>query len=80
MKLPMLPLDKANHFVYGTILFTLGSIFSVWLGLTLAVLFGVGKEVYDRVTGRGTPDRMDAIVTAAPAVFLTLAYYFSTLL
>jgi hypothetical protein len=32
-------------------------------GLGSVVIVGVGKEVYDYVSGRGTPERVDAFVT-----------------
>ena len=68
MKLPMLDADKANHFAYGATLAAVGAIHSMLAGALLCAAFAIGKEVLDRVTGRGTPDLMDAVWTLAGAV------------
>jgi cytosine/uracil/thiamine/allantoin permease len=70
MKLPILPQDKANHFVYGCVIAALGCIVSPILGALLATGFGVGKEVYDiwrhkTNPGSATPDIWDATATIA---------------
>jgi len=59
----MLPLDKQLHFFSGGMLAGLLMPFGfevAWLGVVAA---GVGKEVYDKVSGRGTPEIMDAVAT-----------------
>lgn len=73
--LPVLPYDKAMHIAYGAALSIPGVLVAhhlslpLWAGaLALPVLFGVGKEVYDRVSKRGTPDFMDAVATVAGAL------------
>lgn len=65
MKLPMLPHDKANHFIYGLIIFGLFKIIlGPLVGIILCSLFGVGKEIYDYLhKDIHTPDIYDAIVT-----------------
>jgi len=68
MNLPSLPADKANHFVYGAALAGVGALHSALAGAVLCWVFAIGKEVYDRVSKRGTPDRWDAVATAAGAV------------
>jgi len=59
----MLPLDKLLHFFSGGFLAALLLPFGfewAWLGVVVA---GVGKEVYDKVSGRGTPEWKDAFAT-----------------
>ena len=75
MPLPLIPHDKANHVAYGALAGLVGALAALavgqplWLGaLALAVLFAVGKEVYDRATSRGTPDALDAVATVAGAL------------
>ena len=46
--LPQLSQDKANHLAYGA---------------ALCAAFGIGKEIYDRVSRNGTPDVLDAAAT-----------------
>ena len=73
--LALLPADKALHVAYGAALALLGALAALaigqplWLGaLALAVLFAVLKEVYDKASGKGTPDVWDAVATVAGAV------------
>lgn len=55
MKL-LIPEDKANHFIYGLAIFTLGYLamgffhpkWAGHAGMLLAAAVGFGKEVYDR--------------------------------
>ena len=75
MPLPLIPHDKALHATYGALLALIGALCALavgqplWLGaLALAVLFAVGKEVYDRTSRRGTPDALDAVATVAGAL------------
>ena len=63
-KLPQLPQDKANHFVYGVVMFTLLLLIkSPEIALAIVVVIGVAKEVYDKYSGTGTPDVLDAVAT-----------------
>lgn len=61
--LPQLSQDKANHLAYGAALACLGAFHSVLTGAALCAAFGIGKEVYDRVSRKGTPDVLDAVAT-----------------
>lgn len=60
-----MPLDKQAHFWAGLAIMLAVSLFGGWvLGLSLAIIAAIGKEIYD-MTGRGTPDYMDAVATIA---------------
>lgn len=76
MMLPMLPQDKANHFIYGLIIFGLFKIllgrYSVktfkrripLIGIIVCSLFGISKEIYDLLNkDTHTPDIYDAAIT-----------------
>ena len=72
MKLPSIsalmyqvPADKANHFLYALVLFIpLAFVLTPVIALAAVVATGIVKEVYDKVTGTGTPDYLDAVATA----------------
>jgi hypothetical protein len=75
-KLPLIPQDKANHFVYGFIIFfILNLVLSPYFALIGAIVAAVAKEVYDQIKYGGF-DYKDAIVTVVPGVMLTLKYLF----
>ena len=72
MKLPLIPHDKANHFIYGFVIFVLSNlVLNEWFSLTIVCLFAFGKEIYDEWKYGGF-DLYDAIYTIAPALILTL--------
>jgi hypothetical protein len=60
-----LSIDKQAHFFSGLALcLAVALFFGAYAGLAVAVLAGIGKEVYD-IYGRGTPDIFDAVATSA---------------
>lgn len=61
--IPVIPADKANHACYGGMLACLGSMHSIAVGAAVCALFAIGKEIYDRTSGKGTPDVLDAVAT-----------------
>jgi hypothetical protein len=66
MKLPTLPADKANHFVYGAVIAALGlMVHSPEAGAMACLIFAVGKEAADRISGAGNPELADALATVA---------------
>lgn len=88
MGLPLIPLDKANHFAYAVLIYffaTLGlfvcSIFPplyfmhgifVWKfsAFVVVCIFAIGKELYDKYSGKGTPEVADAIWAIVPALMI----------
>ena len=69
MNLPQLPQDKANHLIYGLLIFILVHFFfGVVAGLLAGTVAAVAKEVYDKVSGKGNPELLDALATIAGAV------------
>lgn len=51
MKLPILPQDKANHFVYGAAIACLGTLLSPVAGATMCAVVAVGREIYNKIYG-----------------------------
>lgn len=67
--MPLIPQDKANHFIYGLAIFlAVGLAFGAIPGLAAAILIGAAKEIYDRVSGKGTPDVYDFVATVVGGV------------
>jgi hypothetical protein len=62
--------DKIQHFIVGFALSMLGVIFTPFV--LLGFIFGVGKEVYDKVTGKGVAEWNDMIATFYGALLALL--------
>ena len=59
----MIPVDKQLHFFSGGMLAGLLMPFGfevAWAGVVIAA---IGKELYDRVSGKGTPELADTLAT-----------------
>jgi len=77
MKLPILPQDKANHFVYGSVIAAIGCVVAPMFGALLAIAFGIGKEVYDVWRNKvhpdsATPDVWDATATIVGGLIVVI--------
>ena len=55
--------DKLRHYFVGSLAAAAGGLHSVAVGALLCAALAVGKEVYDRVSRKGTPDWRDAVWT-----------------
>ena len=54
--------DKVHHFVYSyAITKVLRAFLPVYIAASIAFVIGIGKEVYDKVSGKGTPEWADLI-------------------
>jgi hypothetical protein len=50
-KLPEIEGDKANHFIYGLLIYFISAlIFGNFIGLSLCLIAAFGKEVYDHLS------------------------------
>ena len=58
----MIAPDKVSHFVVGYVIGT-AALFVGWYALIPVVIAAAGKEIYDRVSGKGTPEVLDAVAT-----------------
>jgi len=74
MKLPQIPQDKANHFIYGTLICFISSLFLhnpiISLGITIVV--GASKEIYDKISGKGNPEILDLVFTVLGGLIIFL--------
>ena len=59
----MIPLDKQLHFYSGGMLAGLLMPLSVQLAVFGVIFAAIGKELYDLLSKRGTPEIMDAVAT-----------------
>ncbi len=62
--------DKVQHFIAGFVLSILGVIFFPLI--LLGFMFGIGKELWDKFTGRGVVDLLDMVATFCGAVFASM--------
>ena len=62
--LPQLPQDKANHVLYGLLIFGVVGLYSPLAGLIAAVVAAAAKEAWD-ATGRGHVEFLDFLATSA---------------
>ena len=73
MKLPLIPQDKANHFVYGAAIALLPALTTDPLtALIVCDIFAAVKEFRDLVTKKGTPDLFDFLWTLAGGAVVVL--------
>lgn len=73
MKLPLIPQDKANHVIYGAMIYyLLQFVVSPMFALLGVALVAAAKEIYDVVSKSGTPESLDFLVTIAGALPLFL--------
>lgn len=69
MKKFLIPVDKANHFIAGTVLYCLAAlILPPGLALVPVMAAAAGKEIYDAISKKGTPDIADYLFTIAGAI------------
>lgn len=70
----MIAYDKRLHLAVGAII----ALATLWINpivsMTLVVLAGIGKEVYDKVSRKGTPEVMDAVATVIGGTMVTTSY------
>ena len=72
----MLPIDKANHVIYGVAIYTLAAFLGTPLEAMLAVACAaIGKECWDaaqnkRATGRYSVEVLDALATVAGGLLI----------
>ena len=74
----MIPLDKQLHIFSGGFLAALLMPFGfevAWLAVAAA---GVGKEVWDKVSGKGTPEIADAFATIVGGSVVVISHVLLT--
>jgi hypothetical protein len=72
MNIPLIPIDKANHFIYGFAIYFIANLFlNPFSSLGIVLLFALSKEVIDEIRCKAF-DKIDLLVTLLPAVLLVL--------
>jgi len=72
MNIPLIPFDKANHFIYGFIIFVLSQCFLNDLySIGIVFLFALSKEIKDQIDYKGF-DYKDLLTTMIPSIILYL--------
>jgi hypothetical protein len=78
---PIFPLDKANHFIVGYLIYFIGFIFiGTWYALLPVVVAGFAKEIYDILKRKqkinynnfDLPDFLYTIAGAVPSLIIKL--------
>lgn len=71
--LKLIAQDKANHIIYGLLVFIVVNLFfGPVIGLAASIVVGCVKELYDLLTKSGTPDGYDILATAFGGVLGSL--------
>lgn len=64
-----LPYDKILHCLAGVIIFAAFNFLFTWqVGLIASFTIGALKEIWDKISGKGTPDLLDFLVTGVGGV------------
>lgn len=71
-----IPHDKLLHYVVGTVVYSLCSLFIGMYAIVIVLVIAIGKEVYDYVSKKGTPEYMDAVATVLGGVIGLLGAYY----
>jgi hypothetical protein len=71
-----MPIDKQYHFIAGLLIYLIAQSFMtpIW-AMVPVVAIGTGKEVYDYISKKGTPDINDLLYTiygALPILIIKL--------
>jgi len=69
----VIPTDKALHFFSGGMLAGMLMPFGFEVAWLVVAAVGVGKEVYDKVSGKGTPEWKDAFATIVGGSIVVIA-------
>ena len=65
--------DKLKHFFIGYII-SLALPFIGIYALYLCIAVAVGKEIYDKISKKGTPEVLDIVYTVAPCAINYLIF------
>ena len=72
MKLPLIPQDKANHFIYGFLIFIVSQYFlNDYISFGIVFAFALGKEIKDQIVYKGF-DYKDLIATLLSSIIIYL--------
>lgn len=73
MNLPVIPLDKANHALYGAVIASAGTLLAgPLIGLVACLFAAIGKELYDMASETGKADPADTLATLAGGLLVVV--------
>ena len=72
----MIATDKLLHILAGIAIAAFTLPFGVTFSVVAVLLAALFKEVYDKLSGKGTPEVMDAVATILAGYSLILWVYF----
>lgn len=64
-------MDKVKHFLGGMVI-GLIALVDFFIGLGIVMGIAAGKEIYDYVSGKGTPEFLDFVATVAGYLVVAL--------
>ena len=80
-----IPHDKLLHYFYGQVIFICMYAVFIWCNIdksssmissfSIVLIVAIAKEVYDKVSGTGTPEIMDVVVTVCGAIIPILIVF-----
>lgn len=72
MKLPLIPQDKANHLLYGFVIYCLSNLFlSNWYSVLIVFVIALSKEISDEYKYKGF-DWFDLLTTMGIPILLAI--------
>ena len=72
----LIPVDKANHFIAGTVIYCLALfLLSPAMAIIPVIVAGAAKELYDYYIGKGTPDVIDFLYTVLGAIPVLITHF-----
>jgi hypothetical protein len=74
----MIPTDKKLHLLAGIIIASIFVHTSPILSIGMVSLIAISKEVYDKVSGKGTPELMDILYTLIGGGIPIILHYLSS--
>lgn len=85
-----LTFDKKLHLAFGTCISMIGLLImkdfgfsqqvAILTGAVSTFIIGVGKEVYDKVSGKGTYERADIFYTTYGVLFMLIYEFIKTMI
>jgi hypothetical protein len=67
--------DKYLHAILGTLFYLFMTIIiQNYIALILTIILGIGIEVYDKISKKGTPEVLDAIATFVLPILIYIIF------
>lgn len=77
LKNALMASDKWLHLAAGFTIVALIAPFSILWAVVAAAVIGVGKELYDQISGKGTPELLDIAAVLVGVILAVIFYYYT---